>query len=50
MIFERDHVQYFLLVTIQKMKETHEKNKLCAAVVTELSKVRNCLKNVLLID
>lgn len=48
MIFERDHVQYFLLVTIQKMKETHEKNKLCAAVVTELSKVRNCLKNTLL--
>ena len=30
------------------MKETHDKNKLCVVVVTELSKVRNCLKNTLL--
>lgn len=50
MIFESDNVQYFLVVTIQKMKETHDKNKLCVVVVIELSKVRNCLKNVLLID
>ena len=40
---------HFLLVMIEKMKEARHKNKLCAAVLTVLSKGFDCLKHDLLI-
>ena len=38
-----------LLVMIENMKVTRDKNKVCAAVLTDLSKVFDCLKHDLLI-
>ena len=39
-----------LLVMIEDMKVARDKNKVCAAVLTDLSKAFNCLKHDLLID
>ena len=41
--------QHCLLVMIEKMKEARDKNKVCAAVLTDLSKTFDCLKDNLLI-
>ena len=41
--------QHYLLVMIEKMKEARDKNKVCAAVLTDLSKAFDCLKHDLLI-
>ena len=41
--------QHYLLVMIEKMKEARDKNKVCAAVLTDLSKTFDCLKHDLLI-
>ena len=43
------NAQYCLLVMIEKMKEARDKNKVCAAVLTDLSKAFDCLKHDLLI-
>ena len=34
---------------IEKMRETRDKNKVCAAVLTDLSKAFDCLKHDLLL-
>ena len=44
-----DNVQHCLLVMTEKMKEARDKNKVCAAVLTDLSKAFGCLKHDLLI-
>ena len=41
--------QNFLLVMTGKMKEAHDKNKVCAAVLTNFTKAFDCLKHDLLI-
>ena len=41
--------QHCLLVMIEKMKEACDKNKVCAAVLTDLSKAFDCHKYDLLI-
>ena len=43
------NAQNCLLVMIQKMKEARDKNKICAAVLIDLSKAFDCLKDDLLI-
>ena len=43
------NAQHCLLVMIEKMKEARDKNKVCAAVLTDLSKAFDCLKHDLLI-
>ena len=43
------NAQHRLLVMIEKMKEARDKNKVCAAVLTDLSKAFDCLKHGLLI-
>ena len=43
------NAQHCLLVMIEKMKEACDKNKVCAAVLTDLSKAFDCLKHDLLI-
>ena len=43
------NAQDYLLVMIEKMKEARDKNKVCAAVLTDLSKAFDCLKHDLLI-
>ena len=43
------NAQHCLLVMIEKMKEARDKNKVCAAVLTDLSKVFDCLIHDLLI-
>ena len=43
------NAQHCLLVMIEKMKEARDKNKVCAAVLTDLSKAFDCLKRDLLI-
>ena len=40
--------QHYLLVMIEKMKEGRDKNNVCAAVLTDLSKAFDCLKHELL--
>ena len=48
--FRKDYnTQHCLLVMIEKMKEVCDKNKVCAAVLTDLSKAFDCLKHDLLI-
>ena len=44
------NAQHCLLVMIEKMKEVRDKNKVCAAVLTDLSKAFDCLKHDLLIE
>ena len=44
------NAQHCLLVMIEKMKEPRDKNKVCAAVLTDLSKAFDCLKHDLLIE
>ena len=41
--------QHSLLVMIEKMKEARDKNKVCAAVLTDLTKAFDCLKHDLFI-
>ena len=41
--------QHCLLVIIEKMKETRDKNKVCATVLTDLNKAFDFLKHDLLI-
>ena len=43
------NVQHRLLVMIEKMKEARDKNKICAAVLTDLSKAFDFLRHDLLI-
>ena len=43
------NAQHCLLVMIEKMKEARDKNKVCAAVLTDLSKAFDYLKHDLLI-
>ena len=43
------NVQHCLLVMNEKMKEARNKNKVCAAVLTDLSKAFGCLKHDLLL-
>ena len=43
------NAQHCLLVMIEKMKEARDKSKVCAAVLTDLSKAFDCLKHDLLI-
>ena len=43
------NAQHCLLVMIEKMKEARDKNKVCAAVLTDLSKAFDCLNHDLLI-
>ena len=43
------NAQHCLLVMIEKMKEARDKNKVCGAVFTNLSKAFDCLKHDLLI-
>ena len=40
------NAQHCLLVMIEKMKEALDKNKVCAAVLTDLSKAFDCLKHL----
>ena len=42
------NAQQCLLVMIEKIKEARDKNKVCAAVLTDLSKAFDCLKHDLL--
>ena len=42
-------VQNCLLVMIEKMKEDRDKNKVCTAVLTDLTKAFDCLKHDLFI-
>ena len=47
--FRRGYIaQHCHLVMIEKMKEARDKNKACAAVLTDLSKAFDCLKHDLL--
>ena len=39
------NAQHCLLVMIERMKEACDKNKVCAAVLTDLSKAFDCLKH-----
>ena len=43
------NAQHCLLVMTEKMKDAHDKNKVCAVVLTDLSKAFDCLKHDLLI-
>ena len=43
------NAQHCLLVMIEKMKEAYNKNKVCTAVLTDLTKAFDCLKHDLLI-
>ena len=43
------NAQHCLLVMIEKIKESRDKNKVCAAVLTDLSEAFDCLKHDLLI-
>ena len=43
------NAQHCFLVMIEKVKEARDKNKVCAAVFTDLSKAFDCLKHDLLI-
>ena len=43
------NAQHCLLVMIEKMKEARDKNNVCAAVLTDLSKAFDCLNHDLLI-
>ena len=44
------NAKHCVLIMIQKMKEARDKNKVCAAVLTDLSKTFHCLKHDLLIE
>ena len=43
------NAQHCILVMIEKMKEARDKNKVCAAVLIDLSKAFDCLKHHILI-
>ena len=47
--FERDIAMIYLLAMTEKMKEARDNNKVCTAVLTDLSKAFDCLFHDLII-